>query len=74
MAEVVVVDLVAKTDKALAEIEELKKEIKKIIKKKIVKKVDQLIINLSNLSPVESYRLKFVFQYYYEILKGYSNK
>jgi hypothetical protein len=29
MAEVVVVDLVAKTDKALAEIEELKKEIKK---------------------------------------------
>lgn len=37
-------------------------------------KIEQLKIDISNLSTIQSIRLKFIFNYYYEIINGYSKR
>lgn len=37
-------------------------------------KVNVLVINANRFSPIQIIRLKLIFNYYFEILKGYSNK
>lgn len=40
----------------------------------INEKVNALVVDASRFSPIQIIRLKLIFNYYFEILKGYSNK